>query len=77
MWAQIWTSQLKRTVQTAKHLNGTVEQWKALNELEVVRLQPWYYLGINNIDNQVVVGGAWTMHVNKSEHLWGDLNTSN
>ena len=33
---QIWTSQLKRTVQTAKHLNGTVEQWKALNELEVV-----------------------------------------
>lgn len=33
---QIWTSQLKRTVQTAKHLSGTVEQWKALNELEVV-----------------------------------------
>lgn len=32
---KIWTSQLKRTVQTAKHLSGTVEQWKALNELEV------------------------------------------
>ena len=33
---QIWTSQLKRTVQSAKHLSGIVEQWKALNELEVV-----------------------------------------
>ena len=33
---QIWTSQLKRTVQSAKHLSGTVEQWKALNELDVV-----------------------------------------
>jgi broad specificity phosphatase PhoE/predicted kinase len=32
---KIWTSQLKRTVQTAKHLSGTVEQWKALNELDV------------------------------------------
>ena len=36
VFVQIWTSQLKRTVQTAKHLSGQVEQWKALNELEVV-----------------------------------------
>ena len=39
-YMQIWTSQLKRTVQTAKHLTGTVEQWKALNELDVVGAPP-------------------------------------
>lgn len=34
--AQIWTSQLRRTVETAQCLDGTIEQWKALNELDVV-----------------------------------------
>ncbi len=34
---QIWTSQLKRTIQTGNYLSGTIEQWKALNELDVVR----------------------------------------
>ena len=33
---QIWTSQLKRTIQTAQFLDGLVEQWKSLNELDVV-----------------------------------------
>jgi len=32
---KIWTSQLKRTIQTATPLQGTVIQWKALNELDV------------------------------------------
>jgi len=35
---QIWTSQLKRTIQTAQYLDGKSEQFKALNELDVVRL---------------------------------------
>ena len=34
--AQIWTSQLKRTIQTGQFLRGTIEQFKALNELDVV-----------------------------------------
>ena len=36
MYMQVWTSQLKRTVQSAQHLEGAIEQWKALNELDVV-----------------------------------------
>ena len=33
---KVWTSQLKRTVETAQYLTGTLtEQWKALNELDV------------------------------------------
>ncbi|KAL5516014.1 hypothetical protein EMCRGX_G001270 [Ephydatia muelleri] len=32
---KIWTSQLDRTIQTAQYLCGAIEQWKALNELDV------------------------------------------
>ncbi|XP_003382978.1 PREDICTED: 6-phosphofructo-2-kinase/fructose-2,6-bisphosphatase 1-like [Amphimedon queenslandica] len=32
---KIWTSQLKRTKQTAELLDGPKEQWRALNELDV------------------------------------------
>jgi 6-phosphofructo-2-kinase / fructose-2,6-biphosphatase 2 len=31
---QVWTSTLKRTIQTASHLNYPVQQWKALDELD-------------------------------------------
>ena len=31
---QVWTSQLKQTIQTAKYLNVDSEQWKSLNELD-------------------------------------------
>ncbi|XP_044135959.1 6-phosphofructo-2-kinase/fructose-2,6-bisphosphatase 3 isoform X3 [Bufo gargarizans] len=31
---KVWTSQLKRTIQTAEALNVPYEQWKALNELD-------------------------------------------
>lgn len=30
----LWTSTLKRTIQTAQHLNFTKKQWKALDELD-------------------------------------------
>lgn len=34
---QVWTSQLKRAVDTAQFLEGvTVERWKALNEMDHV-----------------------------------------
>lgn len=33
---KVWTSQLKRTKQTASLLNEPKEQWRALNELDVV-----------------------------------------
>lgn len=34
---KVWTSQLKRTIQTAKEINATSqEQWKALDELDAV-----------------------------------------
>ena len=38
-YSQIWTSQLKRTIQSAHYLDGTIVQWKALNELDVVSMQ--------------------------------------
>ncbi|XP_043570073.1 6-phosphofructo-2-kinase/fructose-2,6-bisphosphatase 3 isoform X5 [Chiloscyllium plagiosum] len=31
---KVWTSQLKRTIQTAEVLGGRYEQWKALNEID-------------------------------------------
>ena len=30
----MWTSQLKRTIETSRHLNVDSEQWKSLNELD-------------------------------------------
>lgn len=33
---KVWTSQLKRTIQTAECLGVTYEQWKILNEIDAV-----------------------------------------
>jgi len=33
---KVWTSQLKRTIQTAESLGVTYEQWKILNEIDAV-----------------------------------------
>ena len=34
---KVWTSQMKRTIQTAEALNVPYEQWKAINEIDAVR----------------------------------------
>jgi len=34
----IWTSLLKRTVQTVQHVETSKEHWKALNEIDAVFL---------------------------------------
>ncbi len=33
---KVWTSQMKRTIQTAEGLNVPYEQWKVLNEIDAV-----------------------------------------
>lgn len=33
---KVWTSQMKRTIQTAESLGVPYEQWKALNEIDAV-----------------------------------------
>lgn len=33
---KVWTSQLKRTIQTAEALGVPYEQWKILNEIDAV-----------------------------------------
>lgn len=33
---KVWTSQMKRTIQTAEALNVPYEQWKVLNEIDAV-----------------------------------------
>lgn len=34
---KVWTSHMKRTIQTAEALGVPYEQWKALNEIDAVR----------------------------------------
>lgn len=34
---KVWTSHMKRTIQTAEALGVQYEQWKALNEIDAVR----------------------------------------
>lgn len=36
---KVWTSQMKRTIQTAEALNVPYEQWKVLNEIDAVSTQ--------------------------------------
>lgn len=36
---KVWTSQLRRTIQTAEELGVPYEQWKILNEIDAVRPQ--------------------------------------
>lgn len=33
---KVWTSQLRRTIQTAEELSVPYEQWKILNEIDAV-----------------------------------------
>lgn len=35
---KVWTSHMKRTIQTAESLGAQYEQWKALNEIDAVRV---------------------------------------
>lgn len=35
---KVWTSQLRRTIQTAEELGLPYEQWKILNEIDAVRM---------------------------------------
>lgn len=37
---KVWTSQMKRTIQTAEALAVPYEQWKALNEIDAVSMTP-------------------------------------
>jgi hypothetical protein len=37
---KVWTSQMKRTIQTAEALGVPYEQWKVLNEIDAVIVIP-------------------------------------
>lgn len=37
---KVWTSQMKRTIQTAEALSVPYEQWKVLNEIDAVTTVP-------------------------------------
>ena len=36
---KVWTSWMKRTIQTASHIEAPQERWKALNEIDAVLIQ--------------------------------------
>lgn len=33
---RVWTSEMKRTMQTAQYINAPMAHWKALNEIDAV-----------------------------------------
>ena len=41
---KVWTSHMKRTIQTAEALGVPYEQWKALNEIDAVRCRGMDFL---------------------------------
>lgn len=43
---KVWTSQLKRTIETAAHLDAEIENWKALNEINAGVCEEMTYLQI-------------------------------
>ncbi len=40
---RVWTSLLKRTIQSAQGINAPKEHWKALNEIDAVRAKFKYH----------------------------------
>jgi broad specificity phosphatase PhoE len=46
---KVWTSHLKRTIQTAAHLNVPVEQWHALNEIDAGECEAMSYEEIQSV----------------------------
>ena len=42
---KVWTSQMMRTIQTAEALGVPYEQWKALNEIDAVRIYFLFFCG--------------------------------
>ena len=52
---KVWTSQLRRSIQTAEGLGVPYEQWKALNEIDAVSTHSahgTHHLSINQSINQ-------------------------
>lgn len=49
---KVWTSQLRRTIQTAEELGVPYEQWKILNEIDAVSTLssnfPLFYNSVNH-----------------------------
>lgn len=71
---KVWTSQLKRTIQTAEALQLPYEQWKALNEIDAVSIfsccrNSWIML---DAAWQRVIAPAFSL-LPKPHFLWGDF----
>lgn len=46
---KVWTSHMKRTIETAEALGVPYEQWKALNEIDAVSsVSPRTFLGVKH-----------------------------
>lgn len=46
---KVWTSHMKRTIQTAEALGVQYEQWKALNEIDAVRKETARPLHVDDV----------------------------
>lgn len=65
---KVWTSQLKRTIQTAECLGVTYEQWKILNEIDAVSRS----LGCRQKLPEVM---SWTVLSRKHQNYLGGSQT--
>ena len=48
---KVWTSEMKRTKQTAEFIKAPTEHWKALNEIDAVSRHDSFYVSYLNILN--------------------------
>lgn len=49
---RVWTSWLKRTIQTVAEIKAPQERWKALNEIDAVNMSDLYFS--NKISNPLI-----------------------
>uniref|UniRef100_A0A4W5QUQ0 6-phosphofructo-2-kinase/fructose-2,6-biphosphatase 4a n=1 Tax=Hucho hucho TaxID=62062 RepID=A0A4W5QUQ0_9TELE len=71
---KVWTSQMKRTIQTAEAVSVPYEQWKALNEIDAVRTQLTYCL--LNIAQCHLPMKTWCSVWSRSSWSWRGRRTS-
>jgi broad specificity phosphatase PhoE len=43
---RVWTSWMKRTIQTAKNIDAPQERWRALNEIDAVFIPSYNFLSL-------------------------------
>ena len=65
---RIWTSLMKRSIETVESINVPKENWKALNELDAVKFHLHYFNKFRN-NNYIIFATLSTLFLLKSNLL--------